>query len=134
MPTRALFCSSARILEAGHYFNPHAQRIIEGKERGAKICVIDTRLSNTASKADYWISSWPGSEGAILLAMCNIILQEDLFDRQFVRQWVNWEDYLREEHPDKAQTFQTFIARSERDSTLNTRRNSPPKKPASILK
>ncbi|TMA95028.1 MAG: formate dehydrogenase [Deltaproteobacteria bacterium] len=97
-------------LESGHYFNPHAQRIIEGKERGAKICVIDTRLSNTASKADYWISSWPGSEAAIILAMCNILLQEDLFDRQFVRQWVNWEEYLREEHADKPQTFQTFIA------------------------
>ena len=97
-------------LETGHYFNPHAQRIIEGKERGAKICVIDTRLSNTASKADYWISSWPGSEAAILLAMCNVLLQEDLFDRQFVRQWLNWEEYLREEHPDKPQTFQSFIA------------------------
>ena len=36
-------------LESGHYFNPHAQRIIEGKMQGAKICVIDTRLSNTAS-------------------------------------------------------------------------------------
>jgi anaerobic selenocysteine-containing dehydrogenase len=97
-------------LESGHYFNPHAQRIIEGKERGAKVCVIDTRLSNTASKADYWISSWPGSEAAIILAMCNILLQEDLFDRHFVRQWVNWEEYLREEHADKPQTFQTFIA------------------------
>src|SRR6266542_3169293 len=32
------------------------------------------------------------------------------FDRQFVRQWVNWEEYLREEHADKPQTFQTFIA------------------------
>ena len=84
-------------------------RSVRPKNSGTKICVIDTRLSNTASKADYWISSWPGSEGAILLAMCNIILQEDLFDRQFVRQWVNWEDYLREEHADKAPTFQTFI-------------------------
>ena len=37
-------------LETGHYFNPHAQRIIEAKERGAKVCVIDTRLSNTASQ------------------------------------------------------------------------------------
>ena len=73
-------------LEAGHYFNPHAQRIIEAKNAGTKICVIDTRLSNTASKADYWISSWPGSEAAILLAMCNVLLQEDLFDRQFLRQ------------------------------------------------
>jgi anaerobic selenocysteine-containing dehydrogenase len=97
-------------LEAGHYFNPHAQRIIEGKERGAKVCVIDTRLSNTASKADYWISSWPGSEAAILLAMCNILLQEDLFDRQFVRQWVNWEEFLREQYPEEPQTFQSFIA------------------------
>lgn len=97
-------------LETGHYFNPHAQRIIEGKERGAKICVIDTRLSNTASKADYWISPWPGSEAAILLAMCQVILLENLFDRDFVRQWVNWQEYLREEHPDEPQTFQNFIA------------------------
>jgi len=97
-------------LETGHYFNPHAQRIIEAKERGAKICVIDTRLSNTASKADYWISSWPGSEAAVLLAMCNILLQEDLFDREFVRQWVNWEEFLREQYPDEPQTFQSFVA------------------------
>ena len=96
-------------LETGHYFNPHAQRIIEGKEQGAKICAIDTRLSNTASKADYWLSSWPGSEAAILLAMCNILLQENLFDREFVRRWVNWEEYLREEYPDEPQTFPSFI-------------------------
>jgi anaerobic selenocysteine-containing dehydrogenase len=97
-------------LESGHYFNPHAQRIIEGKGAGAKICVIDTRLSNTASKADYWISAWPGSEAAILLAMCNILLREDLFDHEFVRKWVNWEEYLREEHSTRPQTFESFIA------------------------
>ena len=97
-------------LESGHYFNPHAQRIIEAKNAGTKICVIDTRLSNTASKADYWLSTWPGSEAAILLAMCNILLQEDLFDRQFLRNWVNWEEFLREEHPDQPQTFRSFIA------------------------
>lgn len=96
-------------LETGHYFNPHAQRIIEGKERGAKICVIDTRLSNTASKADYWMSSWPGTEAAILLAMCNIVLRENLFDREFLRRWVNWEEYLREEHADQPQTFSSFV-------------------------
>ena len=97
-------------LETGHYFNPHAQRIIEAKEAGTKICVIDTRLSNTASKADYWMSTWPGSESAVLLAMCNVLLQEDLFDREFVRHWVNWEEYLREEHPDKQVSFASFVA------------------------
>ena len=107
-------------LETGHYFNPHAQRIIEAKERGAKICVIDTRLSNTASKADYWLSSWPGSEAAILLALCNVLLQENLFDREFVRRWVNWEEYLREEHPDEPQTFNSFITILKRDYAAYT--------------
>ena len=97
-------------LEAGHYFNPHAQRIIEGKARGAKICAIDTRLSNTAARADYWLSTWPGSEAAVLLAMCLVILREDLYDAEFVRRWVNWEEYLREEHPGKPVTFEMFIA------------------------
>src|SRR5579875_1958240 len=97
-------------LEAGHYFNPHAQRIIEGKERGAKLCVIDTRLSNTAARADYWLSTWPGSEAAVLLAMCLVILKEELYDAEFVRRWVNWEEYLREEHPGRPVTFDTFIA------------------------
>jgi len=97
-------------LEAGHYFNPHAQRIIDGKMRGAKLCVIDTRLSNTASKSDYWLSTWPGSEAAVLLAMAAVILHENLYDRDFVHRWVNWEEYLREEHPGKSCDFDTFIA------------------------
>jgi anaerobic selenocysteine-containing dehydrogenase len=96
-------------LEAGHYFNPHAQRIIDGKAKGAKICVVDTRLSNTASKADYWLSPWPGSEAAILLAMCRVLLVENLYDRDFVRRWVNWEEYLRCEFPGEPQTFEHFI-------------------------
>ena len=96
-------------LEAGHYFNPHAQRIIDGKAGGAKICVVDTRLSNTASKADYWLAPWPGSEAAILLAMCNVLVREGLFDRDFVSRWVNWQEFLREEHADKPETFETFL-------------------------
>jgi anaerobic selenocysteine-containing dehydrogenase len=96
-------------LEAGHYFNPHAQRIIDGKSRDAKVCVVDTRLSNSASKADYWLAPWPGTESAMLLAMCRILLEENLFDRDFVRRWVNWEEYLRSEFPNEPQTFDHFI-------------------------
>ena len=43
-------------LESGHYFNPHAQRVIDGKANGAKLIVFDTRLSNTATHADHFIS------------------------------------------------------------------------------
>jgi len=96
-------------LETGHYFNPHAQRIIEGKMSGAKIAVIDPRLSNTASMANYWLSPWPGTEAALLLAMALVILNEDAFDREFVRRWMNWEEFLQSERPDKPCTFESFI-------------------------
>ena len=81
-------------LETGHYFNPHAQRIIEGKAAGAKLIVWDTRLSNTASMADTWISPWPGSEAAILLAIARHLVATKRYDREFVRRWVNWESTL----------------------------------------
>jgi anaerobic selenocysteine-containing dehydrogenase len=95
-------------LETGHYFNPHAQRIMEAKMRGAKVCVMDTRLSNTAAMADWWLAPWPGTEGAVLLAMAHVLIKERRYDRQFVRQWVNWEAYLRAERPDLPLTFEAF--------------------------
>ncbi len=96
-------------LETGHYFNPHAQRIIEGKSAGARIAVVDPRLSNTASMANYWLSPWPGTEAALLLAMASLILREGSFDREFVRRWVNWEEFLRHERPQLPCTFEAFI-------------------------
>ena len=95
-------------LEGGHYFNPHAQRIIEGKMAGAKVCVVDTRLSNTASMADYWLSPWPGTEAAMLLAFVHVLLRDGTWDREFVRRWVNWEEYLLHERPDAPVAFEEF--------------------------
>ncbi len=81
-------------LESGHYFNPHAQRVIDGKANGAKLIVFDTRLSHTATHADYWVAPYPGSEGAMLLAIANYLIQNNLYNREFVRRWWNWEEYL----------------------------------------
>jgi len=102
-------------LESGHYFNPHAQRIIEGKHRGAKLAVIDPRLSNTASMADYWLPAWPGTEGALLLAIAKVLLDEDLYDHEFVRRWVNWHTYLHHRAPSAEPTFQNFILELRRE-------------------
>ena len=97
-------------LESGHYFNPHAQRIIEGMMKGAKLAVFDPRLSNTASMSDYWLPTYPGSEAAVLLAMAKIILDEGLFNHDFMHDWVNWKDYLNADHSDKEVTFENFIS------------------------
>jgi len=96
-------------LESGHYFNPHAQRIIEGKMKGAKLATMDPRLSNTASMSDYWMPTYPGTEAAVLLAMAKVILDEGLYNRDYLENWVNWEQYLATKHPDKERTFENFI-------------------------
>ena len=101
-------------LESGHYFNPHAQRIIEGMMNGAKLAVMDTRLSNTASMADYWMPTYPGSEAAALLAMANIIIRERLYNEKFLRDWVNWRDSLAELNPSATVTFENFISELEK--------------------
>jgi anaerobic selenocysteine-containing dehydrogenase len=95
-------------LESGHYFNPHAQRIMDGKRAGAKVIVLDTRLSNTATHADWWLAPQPGSEAAILLGIARHLIQSGRYDRSFVRDWWNWRELLAHEHPDGPQTFEAF--------------------------
>jgi anaerobic selenocysteine-containing dehydrogenase len=63
-------------LETGHYFNPHAQRIIEAKQNGAKLIVMDVRLSNTATHATEWLAPYPGSEPAILLSIARELIAQ----------------------------------------------------------
>ena len=96
-------------LETGHYFNPHAQRIIDGKMKGAKLAVMDPRLSNTASMADYWLPTHPGTEAAPLLAMAKVILDESLYDARFLRDWVNWEDFETDGFRARGRSFEEFI-------------------------
>src|SRR5438309_4304912 len=94
-------------LESGHYFNPHAQRVIDGKMSGAKLIVFDTRLSNTATHADHFIAPYPGSEAAILLSIANYLIQNNLYNREFVRRWWNWEEYLEQRSEARDQRSQS---------------------------
>lgn len=96
-------------LESGHYFNPHAQRIIEGMMKGAKMACMDPRLSNTASMANYWLPTYPGSEAALLLSMASIILKERSHHPSFMKDWVNWQEYMAAKHPESPVSFETFI-------------------------
>ncbi|MFP4634393.1 MAG: molybdopterin dinucleotide binding domain-containing protein [Nitriliruptoraceae bacterium] len=95
-------------LETGHYFNPHAQRITEARANGAKLIVLDVRLSNTATHADHWLAPYPGSEPAICLAIANHLIATGRYDRDFVRRWWNWHEYLTHERPDLPPTFAAF--------------------------
>jgi anaerobic selenocysteine-containing dehydrogenase len=96
-------------LETGHYFNPHAQRIMGAKEEGAKIAVVDTRLSNTSTHADKWISPWPGTESAMLLGVARELLSRGKVDQEFVKRWVNWKEYLAARDKGGNGSFERFL-------------------------
>ena len=100
---------SSSHLETGHYFNPHAQRILEGMMDGAKLIVIDPRLSNTAAMADHWLPTWPGSEPVLFLCWARMIMEKGLVDRDFVENQVNWEDWMKVAHPNEESTYERFL-------------------------
>ena len=82
-------------LESGHYFNPHAQRVIDGKAERRKADRAWIRGCRTRRRMlIIFIAPYPGSEAAILLSIANYLIQNNLYNREFVRRWWNWEEYL----------------------------------------
>lgn len=61
----------------------------------AKIVIIDPRYSVTAAKADLWIPIKPGTDGALALAMANVIISEGLYDANFVGNWTSGFDQYK---------------------------------------
>ncbi|MBI5814859.1 MAG: molybdopterin-dependent oxidoreductase [Nitrospinae bacterium] len=88
--TKYIINFGSNILEAAYFHNPYAQRIMDGVVGNkAKMVTFDVRLSNTAAKSDEWHPVFPGTDGVIALAMANVIMQEGLYDAEFINDWVN---------------------------------------------
>ena len=64
-----------------------ARKILDAKERGAKIIMPDPYFSSMAQKADIWLQLKPGTDIALALAMINVIIKEELYDKDFVEKW-----------------------------------------------
>lgn len=64
-------------------------RFAAGRRNGAKVVALDPRQSETASKADEWISIRPGTDLDFCLAMIKTLLDEKLYDADFLRQHTN---------------------------------------------
>jgi anaerobic dimethyl sulfoxide reductase subunit A len=61
------------------------QRLVEAKKRGAQIVVMDPRRSATVKKTSTcWIPCRPGSDAALMLAVLNVLISENLIDRSFI--------------------------------------------------
>lgn len=64
--------------------NTQVQEFARAVERRIPIIVVDPRFSVAASKAKYWLPIRPGTDLALLLAWCNVLVSEGRYDRDFV--------------------------------------------------
>lgn len=83
--------SPVRMLQAhGKWRDPDSEKTV--------VVQIESKMSNTAAKADKWIPINPGTEGALAMGMANVIITESLYDRSFI----NWYTEGFEDAPGRA--------------------------------
>jgi anaerobic selenocysteine-containing dehydrogenase len=55
-------------------------------DKGAKLVVIDPKRIPIADRADMYLRIRPGTDGTLALAMMNVIINENLYDKEFIEQ------------------------------------------------
>lgn len=77
--------------------NLHGWRYLqEAKRRGARLICIDPRRTETAAKCHQHIAPLPGTDGALALAMMEVLIAEDLLDHDYIAQYTLGFDALVE--------------------------------------
>ncbi len=67
--------------------NTQVQEFAEAIDNGASIIVVDPRFSIAASKAKFYLPIKPGTDLALLLAWMNVIVTENLYDKEYVEKY-----------------------------------------------
>ena len=76
---------------------PRGMDILEAmRARKAKLIVIDPRRIPLARRADLWLQVRPGTDAALVLGMIHTIIEEELYDKEFVDRWCHGFDRLKE--------------------------------------
>lgn len=65
-------------------------------ESGVKVIVVDPRVTDLAQRADVFLQIRPGTDGALALAFGHVIVEEDLYDKEFVANWTRGFDEYKQ--------------------------------------
>jgi thiosulfate reductase/polysulfide reductase chain A len=74
----------------------YSQGIVDAKDKGAKVVCFNPQYSTTARFSDEWHNIRPGSDLAVALAMINIIVSKNLYNKEFVDNYTNFGQYEKE--------------------------------------
>jgi len=76
---------------------PRGLDLLEAKKnRGAKLIVVDPHRTEIAERADLWLKIRPGTDLALVLGMIGFIIEDGLYDKEFVEKWCYGFDALRQ--------------------------------------
>jgi len=91
-------------------------------QHGAKMIVVDPRLTATASKADAWLPIRSGTDMALGLGLIHYLFAQNLHDQEFCERWIvgwrEWRDYIRDQKYDLEWTAQVTDLDSEQIEML----------------
>jgi len=81
--TRYVLNFGSNCLEAHTNHVPIAQRLVNAiAGRRIKLVTFDVRLANTVAKSTEWVPIKPGTDGAVVLAMCHVIMKKNLYKKE----------------------------------------------------
>jgi len=81
--TKCIINFGCNILEAHTNHVPLAQRVVNAMvDRHVRMTTFDVRLANTVAKSTDWIPIRPGTDGAVALAMCHLIMKNDWYGEE----------------------------------------------------
>ncbi|MEQ3362346.1 molybdopterin dinucleotide binding domain-containing protein [Raoultibacter massiliensis] len=70
--------------------------IIDCMRRGSELFVVDPQVTWLSAHAKMFLQVRPGSDAALALAICNVMIEEDLYDHEFVEYWCYGFDEFKE--------------------------------------
>jgi anaerobic selenocysteine-containing dehydrogenase len=63
------------------------RNFLQAVKKGSKVIAIDPLETRIAKMADLWLQVRPGSDLALALGMINVVINEGLYDKDFVENW-----------------------------------------------
>ncbi len=116
--------------------NTHSQQVNEFAEavgKGATVIVADPRFSTAASKAKYWLPVKPGTDLALLLAWINVIINEELYDKDYVKRYTTGFDELKKAVKDNTPEWAYPITTIKPEVIRETAREMAKNAPATLI-
>ena len=102
-----------------HHSNPLKIELAHFKKNGGRFISINPVRSGYSAIADEWVPIRPGTDGALFMALNHVLIQEGLFDHEFLTKYTNAAELINQD--ETSDEFGLFVRTTEdrRDSCID---------------